>query len=568
MRLFWVWLVAMPVMALGLAATSRSSPAPAPHSAHKPDTPAPSATVSPAPAPSMAKHSSPSKSPAPSIAKHSSPSNAPAPSIAKHSSPSHAPAPISVPEASPSPKSAHSQLPAPSPAPEKNSSASPSPSAPLPSPRAPFSGPSLAPSPKISPPPSSLPHTSIPPVFPPAGETPPSVNTSGSLVPAQVAALQSLGVRLPSNPCAAAQNILLCDNGSPSKHLLALQLEYCSVDAVLTTSALAELTTLKALAFLDCPMLPVHVPLKLVASLTSFSCIASLGKTDDHPEAPGLPGTWLSKLNNLTEIIVTDVEVNTSALGGVLTGLKHLKQMRFSRTNITGVLPKTWPLNVTSVDLSDNELHGAIPAGIGKLRHLQEIDLSNNRLTGHIPNVFGKINKLQKIILGSNGLTGPIPASISSLSSLVYLDLGNNKLNGSIPESISGLSALRYLDLSNNDFTGPLPFNSSFIKTLNTLRVGGNSGICYDHKVIKSKFLTDVPACDSSGEPLLPTDNNSPASAPDVASAPGGQIKSKSTSHHHGRPKTIVSAVAISLGAIMVLIVLAVVVSRCRSRKY
>lgn len=290
--------------------------------------------------------------------------------------------------------------------------------------------------------------------------------------------------------------------------------------------------------------------------------------TADRQDVPGLPGVWLSKFSNLTEIIVTDVMVNTSGLNVILSAIKHVKQIKFSNTNITGLLPvNTWPPNLTSIDLSGNAFHGGIPKTIGKLNLLQEIDLSDNQLTGRVPDAFSKMKRLQKVVLQSNELSGSIPPTVTGLSSLMYLDLSKNKFNGSVPEAINSMKALRYLDLSYNDFSGPLPFNKTFLSKLNTLKVKGNSGICYNKTSLKISFLVGIPNCDSSGLPILPS-SASPALSPGGAVAPAGQFAAGSPKHSHGGPKTIVAAVAITLVVIVVFIVVVVLISKCRGRKY
>ncbi len=90
---------------------------------------------------------------------------------------------------------------------------------------------------------------------------------------------------------------------------------------------------------------------------------------------------------------------------------------------------------VAGVSLSDRDLDGVIPAGLGDLSALTTLDLS------------------------SNSLTGSIPSKLGNLSNLESLSLSSNSLGGQIPEALNGLTELNYLRLSGNDFTGCVPAN-------------------------------------------------------------------------------------------------------------
>ncbi|CAN0363925.1 unnamed protein product, partial [Ascophyllum nodosum] len=54
---------------------------------------------------------------------------------------------------------------------------------------------------------------------------------------------------------------------------------------------------------------------------------------------------------------------------------------------------------VVELNLSSNNLRGAIPPDLGKLSALQSLDLSYNRLNGAIPPDLGKLSALQSLKL-------------------------------------------------------------------------------------------------------------------------------------------------------------------------
>ncbi|KAH9309755.1 hypothetical protein KI387_037666 [Taxus chinensis] len=524
--------------------------------------------------PPVPKHKSPtalspkaSHAVSPSSPKHKSPpaaspkaSRAVSPSAPKHKSPPAPPldlSPDSAPSPSPErPKSKHVSPPAPpsdeGPAPSPSPSPSPSP---------------LAAKPKHKSPPS-----------PAAGEgsAPPPTNGTQTPTPAsgtkldteQLAALKSLGVSTVKDPCAPSQQkISVCDNGKPLKHLVSLQLQYCSPESQMTQDVMEALSTLHSLTFMDCPMSPVRLPAKLLKSLTSFTCISSLGRTLEDQSVQGLSGVWLSRFHNLTKLTVSDVVVNASGPTIILSNMKHMRDVLISRTNLSGFLPKTWHENISSIDLSGNNLRGSIPSSMGRLSHLRTLDLSSNQLHGAIPSSLGKLLHMEKLALASNKLSGPIPVSFSEMPSLVYLDLSSNQLNGSIPDYLTELKSLRYLSLENNNFQGPVPFNATFIKKLSSFKISGNANVCFNHSAASSKLKLGVPPCDSSGMPIVPPDaanSEAPAYAPDNAAESGDG--DQHGSHHHG-PNKIVVAVAVVLSCILFLIIVCVVLSRWCSRR-
>ncbi|XVF08529.1 hypothetical protein REPUB_Repub07fG0010700 [Reevesia pubescens] len=109
---------------------------------------------------------------------------------------------------------------------------------------------------------------------------------------------------------------------------------------------------------------------------------------------------------------------------------------------------------VTSMDLSDNNLSGEIPAEITSLFGLWSLNLSRNGLTGSIPETIGNMGTLESLDFSFNQLSGSIPPSISNLTFLSYLNLAYNNLTGKIPLS----TQIQSFDASNfegNNLCGP-----------------------------------------------------------------------------------------------------------------
>lgn len=93
-------------------------------------------------------------------------------------------------------------------------------------------------------------------------------------------------------------------------------------------------------------------------------------------------------------------------------GLNQLTQDIFKNTGIK------------KLDVSNNNLTGAIPAEIRHLQNLEELNASNNNMTG-VPAEIGQLKKLRVLNLSNNQLTG-LPYELGNLSSLKVLNLSGN----------------------------------------------------------------------------------------------------------------------------------------------
>jgi len=86
-----------------------------------------------------------------------------------------------------------------------------------------------------------------------------------------------------------------------------------------------------------------------------------------------------------------------------------------------------------SIDLSNNNLSGEIPANLTSSSILVSMNLSMNHMSGRIPENIGNLHMLESLDLSMNDLSGPIPESLSSLTFLSHLNLSFNNLSGKIP---------------------------------------------------------------------------------------------------------------------------------------
>ncbi|KAL2331297.1 hypothetical protein Fmac_018878 [Flemingia macrophylla] len=239
-------------------------------------------------------------------------------------------------------------------------------------------------------------------------------------------------------------------------------------------------------------------------------------------------GTLDMCLGNLTSLQKLDLSDNL-LVGIIPTSLSNQTSLRYfklSGNNLVGMFPN-WlfvnkpklevvhlndnffsgtfelPLDlnhkmeVTDLDLSNNQIQGKLPINIGfLLPHLENFDVSGNMFDGHIPNSIVEMSSLFGLFLRDNNFSGEIPEHIfNGCTQLGYLMIDNNHLNGTIPNGIGKLNpavltaslnnlegaitkefcnlSLDILDLRHNKFSGELP--SCFTIPWHYLFLQGNS---------------------------------------------------------------------------------------------
>jgi Leucine-rich repeat (LRR) protein len=194
-----------------------------------------------------------------------------------------------------------------------------------------------------------------------------------------------------------------------------------------------------------------------------------------------------------------------------LSKLRNLKMLLLWNNRLTGPIP-SWINNLQSlynIDISNNSLTGEIPAALMEMPMLQAktmafldttyfelpvyqsaeyqyrsfnalprlLNLSSNDLTGAIPLNIGQLGALASLDLSFNNLSGGIPQSVCNLTNLMVLDVSNNHLTGPIPAALNGLNFLSELNVSNNDLEGPIPSGGQF-STFSDSSFDGNPKLC------------------------------------------------------------------------------------------
>ena len=195
------------------------------------------------------------------------------------------------------------------------------------------------------------------------------------------------------------------------------------------------------------------------------------------PDA-GLTGSIAPELRKLTNI--TSLDLSGNQLDGPippeLGQLINLETLFLHNNQLTGPIPKKLGqlINLEVLELSGNQLDGPIPPELGQLIDLRGLFLHNNRLTGPIPKKLGQLINLEVLELSGNKLDGPIPPELGQLIDLRGLFLHNNRLTGPIPKKLGQLISLEQLFLYDNRLTGPIPPELGQLSNLLSLDLSDN----------------------------------------------------------------------------------------------
>ncbi|CAL9118412.1 unnamed protein product [Musa textilis] len=173
------------------------------------------------------------------------------------------------------------------------------------------------------------------------------------------------------------------------------------------------------------------------------------------------------------------IQLNSCKLGPAfprwLRSQNSIEDLDMSNTSIEDVSPRWfWNNSASSIDLSQNQINelldlshnrinGSIPSficNLTRLLDLKSLHLNNNSLHGHLSLSLKRYYKLILLDLGDNKFSGNIPMWITQNLKLKGLRLSSNMFSGNIPAELGQLEYLHVIDLSNNKLSGPVP--SSF----------------------------------------------------------------------------------------------------------
>lgn len=117
------------------------------------------------------------------------------------------------------------------------------------------------------------------------------------------------------------------------------------------------------------------------------------------------------------------------------------------------------------------------------------IDLSGQGLT-RVPDSVFDVRNTEILDVSHNELDGALQAEVRHLSNLRILDLSDNNFTG-VPAEVGQLAKLEILDLSNNPITG-LPHELGNLKNLQMLDLRGTDYSAQDLEVIRAGLSANV----------------------------------------------------------------------------
>ncbi|KAK4392346.1 putative inactive leucine-rich repeat receptor-like protein kinase IMK2 [Sesamum angolense] len=279
--------------------------------------------------------------------------------------------------------------------------------------------------------------------------------------------------------------------------------------------------------------------------------------------------TSLGFLPNLRGVYLFNNRLSGSippSIGPVPVSLSNspsLTLLALQHNNLSGSVPDTWAslsklTMLEELNLSQNQIKGDIPEGLGSLSRLKSIDISNNAINGSVPESLFKLSSLVTINLENNYLDGQIPESIEQLRNLSILDLSNNKFQGQIPGVIGNITSITFLDLSENNLTGEIPISlinlhnlSSFDVSFNNLSGAVPSVLA--RKFNSSSFTGNVQLCGYSSSTPCPA----PGPEHNLPSPSQGAPK------HHHRKLSTKDIILIAAGALLVVLLILCCVLLC-----
>ncbi|KAK1364387.1 receptor-like protein EIX1 [Heracleum sosnowskyi] len=201
-------------------------------------------------------------------------------------------------------------------------------------------------------------------------------------------------------------------------------------------------------------------------------------------------------------VYVQEIDLSSNYFDGPLPPISaeclkiNLSQNKFSGTLLS--LSVVEELFLRFLDISHNELSGALPDNWMHFQGLVFLNLGFNNFSGRIPTSIGHLVSLQTLILRNNNLYGELPASLRNCSGLGFADFGLNKLSGKVPSWIGeDLLQLYALILKSNRFYGSMPHELCYLSNLHFLdmsinMISGTIPPCVHNRTAMIKKGTEV----------------------------------------------------------------------------
>ncbi|CAL0307915.1 unnamed protein product [Lupinus luteus] len=158
--------------------------------------------------------------------------------------------------------------------------------------------------------------------------------------------------------------------------------------------------------------------------------------------------------SRVTEIKLPGLELSGN-LGYQLQSLTSVTTLDLSNNKLSGAIPYQLPPNMKRLNLANNNFNGPVPYSLSVMPSLTDLNLGHNQLQQALSVNFQQLTSLSTLDLSFNSLTGDLPQTMSSLSSISTMNLQNNQFTGTI-NVLANLS-LENLNVENNKFSGWIP---------------------------------------------------------------------------------------------------------------
>ncbi|KAE9615321.1 hypothetical protein Lal_00048405 [Lupinus albus] len=172
--------------------------------------------------------------------------------------------------------------------------------------------------------------------------------------------------------------------------------------------------------------------------------------------------------NRVTEIKLPGLGLSGN-LGYQLQSLTSVTTLDLSNNKLGGAIPYQLPPNLTRLNLANNNFNGAVPYSLTGMSSLTDLNLGHNQLQQALSVNFQQLTSLSRLDLSFNSLSGDLPQTLSSLSSISTMNLQNNQFTGTI--NVLANLPLENLNVENNKFSGWIPEQ---LKSIN-LKTDGNT---------------------------------------------------------------------------------------------
>ncbi|KAK4366923.1 hypothetical protein RND71_014803 [Anisodus tanguticus] len=170
-------------------------------------------------------------------------------------------------------------------------------------------------------------------------------------------------------------------------------------------------------------------------NLSTAPFLRSLDLSDNN--LSGNIPAWLGNITSLTILALSRNHLKGQVPPDYCR-LERLEVLNLSENNLVGMIPTCFNalLNLKRVYLSKNKLQGEF--NMFSNSDIKVLDLTDNNFSGSIPKWLGALD-ITTLLLKGNRLHGTIPPQLCHASDLRMLDLSHNNLSGPIPHCLGNI---------------------------------------------------------------------------------------------------------------------------------